>query len=86
MASVTVHQAKTQLSRLIQSVLRGEKVIITRNHKAVAKLVPLPGTKGKRRLGGAKGKLRLLPGFDEPLGDFTEYLNRRTVMERSGHL
>jgi prevent-host-death family protein len=73
MASVTVHQAKTQLSRLIQGALRGEEIVITRNHEPVAKLVALPGAKVKRRLGGAKGKLRILPGFDEPLKDFTEY-------------
>jgi prevent-host-death family protein len=73
MASVTVHQAKTQLSRLIQGALRGEEIVITRNHEPVAKLVPLPGAKVKRRLGGAKGKLRILPGFYEPLEDFAEY-------------
>jgi prevent-host-death family protein len=74
MISVTIHQAKTQLSRLIQTALRGGKVIITRNHEPVVKLVPLPGAKVKRRVGGAKGKVRILPGFDEPLEDFSEYV------------
>jgi prevent-host-death family protein len=38
--SYNVHDAKTQFSRLLDSVLEGEKVLITRNGVPVAELVP----------------------------------------------
>jgi len=40
MASYNVHQAKTQLSRLLGRVLEGETVLITRKGLPVAELVP----------------------------------------------
>ena len=42
MKTVNVHQAKTQLSRLLKRVEAGEEVILARAGKPVAKLVPLP--------------------------------------------
>ena len=39
---VNVHQAKTNLSKLIQQAENGEEVIIARNGKAAVKLVPVP--------------------------------------------
>ena len=38
---VTIHFAKTQLSKLIQSALRGEEVIIANGRNPVVKLVPV---------------------------------------------
>jgi prevent-host-death family protein len=38
--TVTVHQAKTHLSRLLQQVERGEEVILCRGKQPVAKIVP----------------------------------------------
>jgi len=49
-----IHDAKTNLSRIIERVERGEEVIISRAGKPVAKLVPL--TRGVHRLG--RGSLR----------------------------
>lgn len=40
MVWVTVAEAKTQLSRLLDAVEAGEAVVITRRRKAVAELVP----------------------------------------------
>lgn len=37
----TVHQAKTQFSRLLKEVEAGKEVIVTRGKKPVAKLVPV---------------------------------------------
>jgi prevent-host-death family protein len=54
---VTIHQAKTNLSRLIQKVSGGEEVIIARGSKPVARLVPFGEVKGKRQPGSLKGKL-----------------------------
>jgi len=67
MKSVTIHEAKTNLSRLIEKACRGEDVIIARGSDPVARLVPISGRRGRRKLGILKGKLRVGPGFFEPL-------------------
>jgi prevent-host-death family protein len=55
--SVNMHEAKTQLSRLVARVECGEQIVITRAGKPAAKLVPVPQEKpGKRELGGWEGK------------------------------
>ncbi|MGA2601146.1 MAG: type II toxin-antitoxin system prevent-host-death family antitoxin, partial [Bryobacteraceae bacterium] len=54
---VTIHQAKTNLSRLLQKASNGEEVIISRGSKPVARLVPIGESKGQRRPGSMKGKL-----------------------------
>ena len=46
--SYTVHQAKTNLSRLIREAQKGKEVIITRGKEPVARLVPIPGGAKKR--------------------------------------
>jgi prevent-host-death family protein len=67
MAIVTIHQAKTNLSRLIEKASEGEEVIIARGSKAVARLTPIGEVKGRRQPGSLKGKLRIGPEFFEPL-------------------
>jgi prevent-host-death family protein len=67
MRIVTIHKAKTNLSRLIEKVCQGEEVIIARGAKPVARLVPVGEIKGKRQPGSLKGKLRVGPEFFEPL-------------------
>jgi prevent-host-death family protein len=67
MSVVTIHQAKTNLSKLIQKAAAGEEVIIARGAKPVARLVALGEVKGKRTPGSLKGTLRVGPDFFEPL-------------------
>jgi prevent-host-death family protein len=64
---VTIHQAKTNLSRLIHRASGGEEVIIVRRSKAVARLLPIGDTQGKRQAGSLKGKLVVSPEFFEVL-------------------
>ncbi len=64
---VTIHQAKTNLSRLIRRAFAGEQVIIARGSKPVARLVPFGEIEGKRRPGSLKGKLVVGREFFEPL-------------------
>ncbi len=40
MATVTAFQAKTRFGELLDRVVRGEEIVITRHEKAVARLVP----------------------------------------------
>jgi prevent-host-death family protein len=63
----TIHQAKTNLSRLIQKASKGEEVIIARGSKPVARVVAVGEVKGKRQPGSLKGRLHVGPEFFEPL-------------------
>ena len=70
MSIVTIHQAKTNLSKLIERASAGEEIIIARGSKPVARLVPLQETKEKRRRPGSwKGKFTIAPDFFDPLPD-----------------
>jgi len=69
MTTVSVREAKTHLSRLIEKVLAGEEVIVERNHKPVIKLVPAQPPKKKPLLGALKGKFELDDAFFEPLSE-----------------
>jgi len=66
-AVITIHQAKTNLSRLIKKVSAGEEIIIARGDKPVARLVPFGEAKGKRQPGSLKGRLHVGPEFFAPL-------------------
>ena len=66
MTVFTVHQAKSQLSRLLALVGKGEEVVIARGNEPVARIVPFESAK-PRRPGALKGKIALTPAFFEPL-------------------
>ena len=64
----TVHQAKTNLSKLIAEAEQGKEVVIARGKKAVAKLVAIAPKKDKRRgYGSLKGKIWYAPDAFDPL-------------------
>lgn len=65
MRQVNVHEAKTQLSRLLQAVEDGEEVVIARAGKPVAKLVPHARDGKPRAPGWAEDRIEILDGFDE---------------------
>jgi prevent-host-death family protein len=69
MSTVTIHQAKTNLSRLIQRAAQGEEIIIARGSKPVARLIAVGLVNGKRQPGALKGKISIGPEFFEPLPD-----------------
>jgi prevent-host-death family protein len=56
MAVVTVHQAKTQLSKLIARAEAGEEIIIARGSEPAVKLTPVSRKAPKREFGAMKGK------------------------------
>lgn len=67
MTTVSVHEAKTHLSRLIEKVLAGEEVVISRNREPVVRLVREAPPAKKPLLGALKGKIRFDDSFFEPL-------------------
>ncbi len=72
MSTYTVHQAKTNLSRLIEQAERGEDVVIARGEKPVVKLVPVPVAetpKRKRAPGALKGLIHIPDSFYEPMSE-----------------
>ena len=69
MTTVNVHEAKTQLSRLLERVLQGEEIVIARSGRPVASLVAIPERPARRVPGTAKGQISLSPDFDEPLSE-----------------
>jgi prevent-host-death family protein len=74
MKTVTVHEAKTHLSRIIREALAGEEIIIARGSTPLVKIVPLEPQKKKRTFGCAEGIVSYIADdFDAPLEDFEEY-------------
>jgi len=70
---VTIHEARTHLSRLIAAVERGEVVVIARRDKPVVRLVMEKPVKPKRKLGGLEGSMS-----DELL----EYLTNNPALDK----
>ena len=68
MAEVTIHEAKTHLSRLLRRVAAGEEIIILRSTTPVARLVPIEGAL-RREFGLDRGLFEVPEDFDDPLPD-----------------
>lgn len=65
-SQVGVHEAKTQLSKLLRLVDAGQEVEIMRNGAPVARLVPV-GAVASRRFGTDRGRFIVPEDFDAPL-------------------
>ena len=64
---INIHEAKTQLSRLIERSLSGEEFIIAKAGKPVARLTPIKPARQPRRLGLLDGELQIPDDFNAPL-------------------
>ena len=67
---VNIYEAKTHLSRLLERVMSGEKVIIAKAGKPVAVLSPIETLPEDRKPGIDAGKVVIKPDFDAPLDEF----------------
>jgi prevent-host-death family protein len=65
---VNMHEAKSNLSKLVGAAERGQDIVLARAGKPVVRLVPVRGLK-RRRLGAWKGKVFMSKDFDAPLSD-----------------
>lgn len=64
---VNIHEAKTNLSKLLTRVKEGEEIIIAKAGKPVARLIPVIERPVERLPGSAKGQVRISPDFDARL-------------------
>lgn len=68
METINIHEAKTNLSRIIEQVAAGAEVIIAKAGKPMARLSPL-GAAAPIRFGVLKGRVSIADDFDAPLPD-----------------
>jgi prevent-host-death family protein len=67
MNKVNIHEAKTQLSKLVDRAAGGEEIVIAKSGKPVARLVPYTSKREPRRPGYLRGKIRIKKNFDRRL-------------------
>ncbi|HZZ88620.1 MAG TPA: type II toxin-antitoxin system prevent-host-death family antitoxin [Caulobacteraceae bacterium] len=66
---VKMHEAKSQLSRLVAAALSGEEVIIARGSEPLVRLTPIQPVRTKRTPGRYKGMFSVPDGFFDPLSE-----------------
>ncbi|WP_332691485.1 type II toxin-antitoxin system Phd/YefM family antitoxin [Bosea sp. (in: a-proteobacteria)] len=66
MKTVNIHEAKTNLSRLVERVSKGESVVIAKAGKPMVKLVPLDEAERRvaKRIGFMDGEIQVPDDFD----------------------
>ncbi len=64
MEIANIHEAGSQLSKLIDHALNGEEVIIARDGRPIVRLVPIHADKSPRQGGQWKGRVRIADDFD----------------------
>jgi len=73
-----MHEAKTKLSQLVERADAGEEIIIARNGKPVARLVPVVSTNSLAAVYGAlRGRVHFADDFDELPDDIAEAFGAR---------
>lgn len=65
--TVSLYEAKTHLSKLVERVAAGAEIVIAKSGRPRARLVPLESTRGRRVSGKGKGRWRVGRNFDAPL-------------------
>ena len=73
MKKANLHEAKTNLSKLVELALQGEKVIICKAGEPIAQIIPFTEKKVARKGGAWKGKGKIEKDFDTLPADFMEY-------------
>lgn len=68
MVTVNIHQAKTQLSKLVHRAAEGESFVIAKAGKPLVKVAPLDAPAEPRRLGFLAGEITVPDDFDR-MGD-----------------
>ena len=64
---ISLYDAKTKLSSLVDRAAAGEEIVIAKNGRPLARLGPVPAEKPNRVPGGWEGMVWVADDFDEPL-------------------
>jgi prevent-host-death family protein len=73
MDAVSIHEAKTQFSRLVARAEAGEEIIVRRGPTPVAKIVAYHASTTPRAPGALTGRIVVADDFDETPPDFSDY-------------
>ena len=73
MVRVDIREAQRNLAALVDTVLRGDEVLITKGTLPAARLVSAVEEPARPRFGSARGLITIADDFDAPLSDFDEY-------------
>lgn len=68
-SEVTIHEAKTHLSRLVQRAHAGEEIVIRRGRVPMAKLVRYEAEPVRRSPGRLRGRIEVPDDFDDAMSD-----------------
>jgi prevent-host-death family protein len=71
---VNMHEAKSNLSRLVKRANAGEEILIANHGKPIAMLTRIPDQSKKIPWDIFKGKMEMAGDFDAPLDEFKDYL------------
>ncbi len=72
---VNIHEAKSQLSKLIEAACSGEEVVVAKAGKPLVKLSPIEAKRPKKRqFEGSKGRVWISDDFDDPLPELEDYM------------
>jgi prevent-host-death family protein len=74
MEAISIHEAKTNFSRLVARAEAGEEIIVRRGPKPVAKLVAYRPDDAPREPGALRGQIHIADDFDEIPPEFEPYL------------
>ena len=79
MSVVTIHEAKTHLSKLIQRALDGEEIIIAKRDEPLVKLQVLQTKRPIRRIGGCKDLvISMGDNFNDPMDEYGNFGDQPT--------
>ncbi|MFI5240038.1 MAG: type II toxin-antitoxin system Phd/YefM family antitoxin [Gemmatimonadales bacterium] len=67
MKIVTMHDAKTNLSRIVEEARAGAEIVIARGKMPLVRLVPVDQPPAKRQFGALRGQFRVPASFFDPL-------------------
>jgi antitoxin (DNA-binding transcriptional repressor) of toxin-antitoxin stability system len=74
MNTLSIEVARLEWQNILQDALMGIPSVITKAGKPVAEIKPLQQNRPKPVFGCAKGQILMAEDFDQPLDDFSEYM------------
>jgi prevent-host-death family protein len=74
MEVANIHQAKSNLSRLVERAMEGEEIIIAKAGRPMVRLVPIRADDSPRVGGQWKGRVRIADDFDTLPEDIADAL------------